>query len=52
MDVKPSEIAADAIAALQTIAETASDTQARLEPADAANAVLTHAKAILSGEVR
>jgi replicative DNA helicase len=38
VDVKPSEIAADAIAALQTIAETASDTQTRLEPADAANA--------------
>ena len=52
MDVKPSEIAADAIAVLQTIAETASDTPTRLEPADAANAVLTHAKAILSGEVR
>jgi replicative DNA helicase len=52
VDLQPSEIASEAIAALQAVAEAAPSARTRIDPGAAAEAVLARAKAILAGEAR
>ena len=52
VDLQPSEMASEAIAALQAVAEETPSARTRIDPGAAAAAVLTRAKAILAGEAR
>jgi replicative DNA helicase len=50
VNMRPSLIASDAIAAVQAIAEAGSDSKTRVDPGEAATGVLDRARAIRAGE--